>query len=169
MSESETERDDTHDAAGALESASESASENASGSASENATDNGSVWGRVLAFGRRHKSRLLRTGLLIGGLYAASDLLKFAPQDATLSLPVSELRRDAGPSDELAITVVGREGREPLTHTRTRLAPDQDELRHVVHLAPGRYVVLVELGTESREGHFEIPAEGVVRVRWAPP
>lgn len=127
-------------------------------------------WARLRAYFSKNRSRVLRFALLVGLLYAVTDLVSSAPQDATLSLPVDEVRREAravAETDEVEITVTEVGATEPLTHTRTRVANDVRDLRHAVHLAPGQYSVRLEMrGAEPREGRFEIPADGVVRIRW---
>lgn len=126
----------------------------------------GTWYERGLAYARVHRSRLLRFGLFVALLYAVTDLVRSTPQDATLALALSELREEAGAdADELEVSILERESGELLTHSRTRLSDDRATLRHAVHLAPGEYTVRVELrGATPREGHFEIPADGVVRV-----
>lgn len=133
-----------------------------------------SPWTRLVAYVRKHRSRLARVAVLAVTLYAVLDLLGSAPQDATLELPLDALRREqraAGElerGDELEITVRAHGDTEPLTHTRVRVAHDEHTVRHAVHLAPGDYDVLAEMrGAVPREARFEIPAEGVVRVQWA--
>lgn len=130
-------------------------------------------WARLRAYLSKNRSRVLRFALLVGLLYAVTDLVSSAPQDATLSLPMDEVRREAravAETDEVEITISEIGAREPLTHTRARVADDVRDLRHAVHLAPGQYTVRLEMrGAEPREGRFEIPADGVVRVRWRSP
>jgi hypothetical protein len=130
-------------------------------------------WARLRAYFSKNRSRVLRFALLVGLLYAVTDLVSSAPQDATLSLPMDDVRRQAravAETDEVEITISEIGAREPLTHTRTRVADDVRDLRHAVHLAPGLYTVRLEMrGAEPREGRFEIPADGVVRVRWRSP
>lgn len=130
-----------------------------------------SLWSRGLAYAKSHRSRLARFAVAIALVYAVTDLLSSAPQDATLSLPLDAPRREARaagePGDEVAITVFLRGSDEALTHTRRRVEADDREISHAVHLSPGPYTVSLEMaGATPREGHFEIPAEGVVRVRW---
>lgn len=133
-----------------------------------------SAWSRFTTYLRTNRSRVARFALLIALLYAVTDLVSSSPRDATLSLPLDDARteaRAAGQSgDEVEITIVEPDSGEPLTHTRARLAPDDRELRHEVHLAPGTYGVRLDVpGAETRRSHFEIPADGVVRVRWSAP
>jgi len=133
-----------------------------------------SAWSRLTAYLSKNRSRVARFALLIALLYAVTDLVSSSPRDATLSLPLDEVRaeaRAAGQSaDEVEITILVPDSGEPLTHTRQRLEHDARELRHEVHLAPGSYDVRLDVtGAEPRRSHFEIPAEGVVRVRWSSP
>jgi hypothetical protein len=131
-----------------------------------------SLWSRGLAYATKNKSRLARFAVLIVLIYAVTDLLGSAPQDATLSLPLDELRgesRAVAPTDEVEITILEHDGTEPLTHTRAHVDDELRDLRHAVHLAPGHYDVHVEMrGASPRVGHFEIPADGVVRVQLSP-
>ncbi len=135
-------------------------------------TPPGTFFERALAYARTHRSRLLRFGLFVALLYAVTDLVRSTPQDATLAISLSELRAEAGPADaadphgdELDVSILERSSGALLTHSQIRLANDRDTLRHAVHLPAGEYAVRVELrGATPREGHFEIPAEGVVRV-----
>ncbi len=122
---------------------------------------------------KTNRSRLLRFGLFLGLLYAVTDLVTSSPQDATLSLPLDEVRAEARaagqPGDAVEITIVEPDSGEALTHTRARLEPDARELSHAVHLVPGTYEVRLDMpGAALRASHFEIPADAVVRVRWSP-
>jgi hypothetical protein len=144
-----------------------------SGGASDVGERDGGALGagaRLKAYLSRNRSRLLRFALLIALLYTVTDLVSSAPQDAMLSLPLDDVRREAraiSATDEVEITISEERTREPLTHTRTRAADDVRDLRHTVHLAPGQYTVRLEMrGASPREGRFEIPADGVVRIRW---
>lgn len=131
-----------------------------------------SAWSRFTTYLRANRSRVARFALFIALLYAVTDLVSSSPQDATLSLPLDEARAEARAAghagDEVEITIVVSDSGEPLTHTRARLGPDERELRHEVHLAPGTYGVRLDVpGAQTRRSHFEIPADGVVRVRWS--
>jgi len=133
-------------------------------------TPPGTFFQRALAYVRTHRSRFLRVGLFVALFYAATDLARSTPQDATLALSIAELREEAGGqagqhADPLEVSILERPSGELLTHSLTRMIDDRDTLRHTVNLAPGEYTVRVELrGATPREGHFEIPADGVVRV-----
>jgi len=133
-------------------------------------TPPGTFFERALAYARTHRSRLLRFGLFVALLYAVTDLVRSTPQDATLAISIAELREEAeragGPdAAPLEVSVLERSSGALLTHSRTRLTDDRETLRHPVHLMSGDYTVRVELqGATPREGHFEMPAEGVVRV-----
>lgn len=131
-----------------------------------------SAWSRFTTYLRTNRSRVARFALLIAVLWTVTDLVSSAPQDAILSLPLDEIRAEAraagGTGDEVELTIVVPDTGEPLTHTRARLEADQRELVHTAHLAPGTYDVRLDMsGARTRRSHFEIPADGVVRVRWS--
>ncbi len=130
-----------------------------------------SPWGAARAFFRRHKRRIARLFVLVAALVVFRELASGWPSDATLALPLAALRGDPSADDVLELTIVARDGdeRDAFAHARVRLAPFAEELRHQVHLAPGRYAVLATRGSVHREGHFELPADGVVRIRWLDP
>jgi hypothetical protein len=126
-------------------------------------------WGRIVAFAQRHRSRLLRLGVLLAVLYTASDLVGSAPRDTELVLPLEDLLAEpAVRPDEVEVTILAADG-EPLSRARLRIPPDLASLHHTVSFPPGAYRVQVEArSTVAREGRFEIPAEGSVRVHLAP-
>ena len=130
----------------------------------------GTFFERGLAYARANRARLARIAILLVTVYAVADLVGSAPQDATLALSLTELSSETGPApEEIEVSILERGSDEVLTHSRTRLSDDRDTLRHVVHLWPGEYTVRVEgRGVTPREGHFEIPADGVVRVSLRP-
>lgn len=127
---------------------------------------------RVRALFRRHKRRIGRLLVMLTLGLIAVEVSSSWPNDATLSLPVAELRRLAGDADELDVVIVlageGEDG-EAFSHARLHLEPGVRAVTHAVHLAPGRYSVHAVLGEVRRVGHFEIPADGVVRVEWREP
>ncbi|GAB4207184.1 MAG: hypothetical protein OHK0013_24570 [Sandaracinaceae bacterium] len=135
----------------------------------EERTPDVTAWGRVAAFAQRNRSRLLRLGVLLAVVYAVSDLVGSTPRDTELVLPIEELlaEPDVRP-DEVEVTIAARDG-EPLTRARVRVPPGLETLHHTVSFPPGAYRVVVEARSAlAREGSFEIPAEGAVRVHLTP-
>lgn len=147
-----------------------SAGEPSAGEPSAGEPSGGTLVQRLLAYVRKNRMRLARIAILLVTVYAVADLVSSAPQDATLALSLSELRAEAAEiPEEIEVSILERGSDEVLTHSRTRLSDDRDTLRHAVHLWPGEYTVRVEgRGVTPREGHFEIPADGVVRVSLRP-
>lgn len=127
-------------------------------------------WKQALAYARRNRTRLARFAILIVLVYAVTDLLGSAPQDVDLVLPLEPLLSEAASRpEEVEVSILPHGEDEPLAHARVRVPAELENLHHAVHFPPGRYDVLVEArGAVSRQGTFEIPAEGSVRVHLEP-
>jgi hypothetical protein len=127
-------------------------------------------WKQALAYARRNRTRLARFAILIVLVYAVTDLLGSAPQDVELVLPLEPLLSEAVTRpEEVEVSILPRGEEEPLAHARVRVPAELRNLHHAVRFPPGRYDVLVEArGASARQGTFEIPAEGSVRVHLEP-
>ncbi len=92
---------------------------------------------------------------------ALHDWTTHAPRELDIELPLGE-----GHEHVMQVDVAYLESDELVHHVSLRYptgAPDA--VHHQVELAPGRYVVSVDLiredgATESRHGTFDAPAEG---------
>ena len=114
---------------------------------------------------RTHRKRWAPALAIVGALVVGREVLGGAPREVEVELPLGpehgEVRR---------VEVSYLESDELVHHVSLRYPEGAPEaLRHTVELAPGRYVVAVDLvheggATESREGRLEAPAEGRVRV-----
>jgi hypothetical protein len=113
-----------------------------------------------------HRRRWVPPVILLFAFVALHDWTSHAPRELDIELPIGE-----GHERVKQVDVAYLESDELVHHVSLRYpsgAPDA--VRHQVELAPGHYVVSVDLiredgVTESRQGTFEAPAEGRLRVR----
>lgn len=114
---------------------------------------------------RTHRRRWAPALAIVGALVVGRELMDGTPREVDVELPL-------GPehADVRRVDVSYLESDELVHHVSLRYPEGAPEsLRHTVELAPGSYVVAVDLeheggATESREGRLEAPAEGRVRV-----
>ena len=102
---------------------------------------------------------------IVAALLVGREVMGAMPHEVEVELPLG-----ASHAALRQVDVSYLESDELVHHVSLRY-PDgaPESLRHTVELAPGRYVVAVDLvhedgATESRRGRLEAPAEGRVRV-----
>ncbi len=103
--------------------------------------------------------------VVVGGLIVGREVMGAVPSEVDVELPIG-----AAHADVTRVDVAYLESDELVHHVSLRFPGGAPEaVRHRVELAPGAYVVAVDLvhedgATESRSGRLDAPAEGRVRV-----
>lgn len=114
---------------------------------------------------RTHRRRWAPALAIVAALVVGREVLGATPREVDVELPLGPTHADLRQVD-----VSFLEADELVHHVSLRYPEGAPEsVRHRVELAPGSYVVAVDLvheggATESREGRLDAPAEGRVRV-----
>ncbi|UJR84704.1 hypothetical protein [Sandaracinus amylolyticus] len=114
---------------------------------------------------RTHRRRWAPALAIVAALVVGREVLGSTPREVDVELPIG-----AEHADIRRVDVTYLESDALVHHVSLRYPSGAPEsVRHTVELAPGRYVVAVDLvhedgATESREGRLDAPAEGRVRV-----
>jgi hypothetical protein len=126
------------------------------------------VWERVSIFLRDHRRRIAAVVLLVFVVVVGLDLSQTVPRETHLAL---DLGGDHAEVRSIALSYTS--GDELALEARRRY-PDgaPDRLRESLDLMPGHYDVRMHLvyadgRIRTREGQFDVPAEGIVVVQWA--
>jgi hypothetical protein len=125
------------------------------------------VWERVSSVLRENRRRIAAVVLVVFVLVVGLDLAHTVPRETHLALDLGE-GHDLVRSFELSYTC-GDESVEQARHRTPDGAPAR--VSDSLDLVPGHYEVRLDLvyadgHIRTREGQFDVPAEGVVVVQW---